>query len=182
LALVFSDPSLTGRTPIWNFTVSQFNRSPILGLGFGALWQSGAWINPWLENSGLLWTMNEAHNGYLDIAAQLGIVGALLSCAFFVGATWRIVGYVLRSRQFNMASLEAYAVFVLFGTIIMNATESMLFRPGYILWTQLVLVLGLIPAIVTAARTSDASAGRPTLRPAPGRRQVLRQMRPRRVG
>ena len=70
---LIGDPTLTGRDQIWLYVTQKFNASPILGVGYGAVWQVGPEIEAALKRAGLVFVFNEAHNGYLDIAAQLGV-------------------------------------------------------------------------------------------------------------
>lgn len=140
----FGNTSLTGRDRIWDFVLVQVARSPVVGLGYGALWQSGAWINAWLQNSGLEWTMNEAHNGYLDILAQLGVAGLVLLCGFLAITGWRILRYKFSDEANGLATFSNYAIFMFVGTLFYNITESDLLRPGHLFWCQLILVSSMV--------------------------------------
>lgn len=68
------DPTLTGRTEIWRVLIDSVMKRPFLGYGYYAFWQglkgeSGVAIHR------LNWTFGYAHNGYLEISLQLGLVG-----------------------------------------------------------------------------------------------------------
>lgn len=73
------DPTLTGRTHIWSVVIGAINERPLTGFGYRALWLADS------EPTRLLWARNfgvpfwHAHNGYLDIAVQLGLIGLLLA-------------------------------------------------------------------------------------------------------
>jgi exopolysaccharide production protein ExoQ len=140
----FGDSSLTGRDRIWRFVLTQFARNPAFGLGYGALWQSGDWINAWLQNSDLAWTMNQAHNGYLDVLAQLGVVGLVLLCAFMAVTFSRTLRYKFDDGSHGLATFSSYAVFVCVGTIFYNITESDLLRAGHLFWVQLIIVSSMV--------------------------------------
>ncbi len=71
------DPTLTGRTYLWNATWSVLQDSFLLGYGYNAFW-TGPW-NP-LERFavGYSWIPNHAHNGILNLWLDLGAVGVLV--------------------------------------------------------------------------------------------------------
>ena len=83
LTLLTGDPTLTGRTQLWQYVLARWEESPYLGQGFGALWQVGPETQEYLRRAHVDWVMNEAHNGYLDVLAQIGIIG-LLVLGFFM--------------------------------------------------------------------------------------------------
>lgn len=77
LQAVGRDPTLTGRTDIWAVLIQSVMKRPLLGYGFYAFWQglkgeSGVVIHR------LNWTFGYAHNGYLEISLQLGLIGLVL--------------------------------------------------------------------------------------------------------
>ena len=80
------EPGFSGREPIWQGYVEAFTWSPILGTGWGT-------SVGWDPTPGELFAVKEffpAHNGFLDIALMLGIVGLLLFAVaifsiFFIG-------------------------------------------------------------------------------------------------
>lgn len=82
------EPGFSGREPIWQGYVEAFTWSPILGTGWGT-------SVGWDPMPGELFAVKEffpAHNGFLDIALMLGIVGVLLFTVaiisiFFIGFT-----------------------------------------------------------------------------------------------
>jgi O-antigen ligase len=77
------DPSLTGRTDIWAALLRQSAKAPMTGYGYAVFWtlesQPAQWIR---KETG--WLVPTAHNGWLDILAQLGWVGVSL-CALILG-------------------------------------------------------------------------------------------------
>jgi exopolysaccharide production protein ExoQ len=79
------DPTLTDRTKIWAFLLSM-HTNPVLGCGYESFW-----LGPrlqWFWTHAGLGQINEAHNGYLQVYLNLGLVGdalliALLAAAYF---------------------------------------------------------------------------------------------------
>lgn len=72
------DPSLTGRTIVWERVQTAISERPVLGYGYGAFW------NDWGGRFGELWkptdswVPGQAHNTYLDMWVNLGIIGVIL--------------------------------------------------------------------------------------------------------
>jgi exopolysaccharide production protein ExoQ len=71
------DLTFTGRTQLWADILMETQKHWVLGAGY-----QGFWV---IENPSLLalyeiyvWLPNQAHNGYLDILNELGIVGLLM--------------------------------------------------------------------------------------------------------
>jgi exopolysaccharide production protein ExoQ len=124
------DPTLTGRSEIWKAVLSQ-HTNPLVGTGYESFW-----LGPRLER---IWQVagaggiNEAHNGYLEVYLNLGIIGLLLICAFLV-TTYRNI-----SKQFTKCpSLAAFNLALWSILLFYNVTEAA-FKGG-VLW--LVLLIG----------------------------------------
>uniref|UniRef100_B0T1G8 O-antigen polymerase n=1 Tax=Caulobacter sp. (strain K31) TaxID=366602 RepID=B0T1G8_CAUSK len=79
------DPTLTGRTDIWAAVLRQSAKAPLTGYGYAVFWtlesQPAQWIR---KETG--WLVPTAHNGWLDILAQLGWIGVGL-CALVLGGS-----------------------------------------------------------------------------------------------
>jgi exopolysaccharide production protein ExoQ len=137
--MVFSDPSFTGRDRVWDFVLRQFETNPTLGVGYGALWQVGPQIVELLHESGVYEIVNEGHNGYLDILAQLGWVGLAILALFIAQMIWILVKRILLSNE-RALSFASYSLYVGIGSIFYNLTESFYFRSGGA-WLMIVLIL-----------------------------------------
>lgn len=79
------------RFTIWNEALSSFLAHPLLGSGLGAAAVNVEYASP----SGNLQTLSDAHNGFLNLAAQCGIVGlaafiALLAHVARRSGPWRL--------------------------------------------------------------------------------------------
>ena len=72
------DSTLSGRTEIWDAVIKAIWQRPWLGYGYRAFWSEGG-------GSELVWRtvhykVTQAHNGFLNLGAELGLLGLL----FFV--------------------------------------------------------------------------------------------------
>jgi O-antigen ligase len=71
------DMTFTGRSEIWALIVERIHLNPLLGVGYGAYWIGPVAQSPSYE---FIWRMGSfypgsAHNGYLDVANDLGWTG-----------------------------------------------------------------------------------------------------------
>ena len=73
--------------------------------------------------------MNEAHNGYLDVLAQIGIIGLLLlSVLLFSGLLILLFARGEKSDPLNV--WKWFAIYVTLGMSFYNLTESTFIRSG----------------------------------------------------
>ncbi len=87
LELLGKDPTLTGRTEIWAYVISDIQMKPLLGWGYGSFF--GAIIRQPEEISDAVhWVVPQAHNGLLEMLLEIGLVGLTLYVALLV----RIMG------------------------------------------------------------------------------------------
>jgi O-antigen ligase len=123
-ALVGKDATLTGRVPIWIVLLRDVIPSnPIFGDGFNTYFI--------IENPGYRrlveivgWPAPHAHNGYLNLAVELGIPGAVLGTFILLKL---LVGALLRVNDENAPWVLHVLVFAL-AFVILNLVESSLLR------------------------------------------------------
>ncbi|WP_082590117.1 O-antigen ligase [Agromyces sp. Soil535] len=88
LDLFGKSEDLTGRLDIWNAVIALALERPWLGWGW-----VGYWI-PWVEPFDGLAVRNgveylQAHNAWLDVWMQLGVVGLIAFASIVIGSLWR---------------------------------------------------------------------------------------------
>jgi O-antigen ligase len=110
---VGKDPTLTDRTRIWAFLLGM-HTNPLLGTGYESFWMGSRASFFWMTSG--LRQINEAHNGYLEIYLNLGLVGLLLIGGFVMASYRRICR---RLTPFsNLASLTlAFWIVMLFFSV-----------------------------------------------------------------
>jgi O-antigen ligase len=87
--LVSGDDTFTGRTELWRFVWSQIGERPIAGYGYQSFWGIGEASPAAAMPDGFLQRTPHAHNGYLDLLLQGGIVAAaLFLAALLMVARW----------------------------------------------------------------------------------------------
>jgi O-antigen ligase len=120
VALLGKSTDLTHRFDIWAAVVDRINESPILGSGFVGWWPS--W-DPWFAIhavDGL--PMSQAHNVWLDIAMQSGLVGVMLFAFTLVTALW----HLWRNFAKSPVSVASVPFLVLCALTVQSLTESRL--------------------------------------------------------
>lgn len=90
------DPTLTGRSDIWAFTLEDILKRPLLGYGYNGYWENLEVQQSWLRR--MQWAPPGPHNGFLAIAVDLGLIG--LAC--FLLSMLEIVGssFVMTRRRY----------------------------------------------------------------------------------
>ncbi|MBI5661136.1 MAG: O-antigen ligase family protein [Ignavibacterium album] len=124
------------RGKLWTVMLWHFGQHPLIGCGYQAFWT--------IENPQLLllyqtfvWLPNQAHNGYLDILNEVGIVGFVL---FMIMILKNIVS------SFKEKLITPWLWFFILPLII-NVTESNFYRPGIIITTFIILSYLIIEKI-----------------------------------
>ena len=69
------EATLTGRTELWK-KLLDIRTDPLFGVGYESFWLGSRTKELWRE---FWWRPNEAHNGYLEVYLNLGVMGVLLS-------------------------------------------------------------------------------------------------------
>jgi O-antigen ligase len=128
VSAVGRDATFTGRTEIWHDLLPKFFDDPLLGRGIGGFWLSAF--------THIRFTFNDAHNGYLDVMLDLGVVGlAFLVCLLL--SIFRDARLLLRTNDFDLAS---FAVCFLIMACIHNVTEGSFLRGASHIWTLTVVL------------------------------------------
>lgn len=87
MALTGKTATLTGRTDIWAIIGEHIRSHPLLGTGYAAYWTAvptpGADSYEFVNRMGSFYP-GSAHNGYLDVANDLGMAGVLVLVGYIV--------------------------------------------------------------------------------------------------
>jgi len=146
-AAVGKDPTLTERTRIWSIVLGM-KTNPLFGTGYESFWL-GRRLEYFWANSGL-GRINEAHNGYLEVYLNLGIIGLLILAAFL------LAGYRKICRGFNLgSSLGSFHMAIWVVMLFFCVTEAG-FRSG-LMWITVLLATVAVPARAEHA-VSDTQA------------------------
>lgn len=135
LEAVERDTTFTERTKIWHAVLAQ-PTNPVVGTGFYSFWLK---YRDAVRAEGV--PQDEAHDGYLEMYLDGGIIGCALLAMFLLGTCWRMAGAFSPDNTFTRA-MFAFAMMAL----ITNFSESYFFRLD-ILWFALVFSALAIRAV-----------------------------------
>ena len=142
-ALLGRDSDLTSRTLIWRDVVDFAQARPD-GWGFVGYWP--IWLHPYSEiGTEVEWVRpTHAHNAFLDVWLQLGLIGLVLLLAMVVllfGSAWRLVERAGRGDTFIPLGWALLTVFL----ALQALTESRLLVEGG--WYLLVALYCMGPPV-----------------------------------
>jgi|ERR1051326_418614 len=116
--------TIMGRTALWG-ELLDLHTNPLFGVGFESFWLgdrlTGLWETHW-------WHPNEAHNGYLDLYLDLGLVGVFFLVATVVSAFRKARAELLRNFVWGQ-----YRMGFLIAVVFYNCTEAT-FRGLSLIW------------------------------------------------
>lgn len=123
------DLTFTGRTELWSILLQMIQKQPWLGYGYSAFWLD------WKGESGkvwslLMWEPTYAHNGYLQLGLDLGLLGV---CLFVLG----FLIYFGRALVWSRLQQTVEGMFPLvYLTFLLpyNVTESIILQQNSIFW------------------------------------------------
>ena len=124
------DPTFTDRTVIWKAVLGT-HTNPILGTGYESFWLGPRLDYVWRFVIGI----NEAHNGYLEVYLNLGLIGLALLVMFLLASYRNIWKRLTSGTALGALTLSLWTV-----SFFYNMTEAA-FKSG-LMW--LVLLLGAI--------------------------------------
>ncbi len=136
LSSLNKDPTLTGRTDFWPMLIDAINQRPILGYGYHNFWQPWRGVNNPAANiiTPAGFKPPHAHNGFIEIALDLGYVGLSLFIISFMRNLLLGSMFLTKSRQ-----LESLLPTIFMGYLLLqNITESRLLDVNFV-WFYYVL-------------------------------------------
>jgi exopolysaccharide production protein ExoQ len=128
---------LSGRTKLWA-ALLQVHVNPILGTGFESFWLGD---RPAQVEGVFFFIPNEAHNGYLEIYLDLGLIGLFIVIGLFIATYQRI-----RLRLFQDFEWGRYKLGMFAAVILYNWTEAAI-KAYHPLWFVFYLIAMEYPRI-----------------------------------
>jgi len=139
--------TLTDRTLIWSWVI-KLVPNQLVGAGFSSFWL-GPRLEEMIANVTHTWVPNQAHNGYLEVFANLGWVGVgLLGLVIF----WGYFSVVDAWRAKRQASDLMLAYFLV--GVISNLSEASFFRNLVPVWLFLMIAITM-PSIEREQRSEQ---------------------------
>ena len=124
------DPTLTGRTELWVLLLEKVRIHPWLGYGYGAFWLGTTGVSGEIQEALQGWYPIHAHNGFLDLVLELGMVGLLIFLPLLSIYGYRTYAWGMAQRSPLCLWPVTYMLFFVFS----NLAESALVRQNNIYW------------------------------------------------
>jgi O-antigen ligase len=132
------DPTLTGRSDIWK-AVLRTHTNPVVGAGYETFWLGPRLQQVWAQAG----AVNEAHNGYLEVYLNLGLIGLFLLGGFLISSYRTICRRLDASSSLGPFTLALWSILPFY-----NVTESA-FKG------QLIFVIFLLGALIVPQAPSE---------------------------
>ena len=157
------DTTLTGRTEVWDTALKQVS-NPVLGAGFETFWLGERLLAMWKAFPVFL--PNQAHNGYIEMYLNLGVVGLILF-VIALGSSYRSIhGKLLDAAKtpgidrYEM-TMGVYGVAFFVAYLVYNVSEAT-FKPLTVLFVVfLATMMRYTPHAATVPIRSRSVASAP---------------------
>ena len=134
LLLMGKDATLTGRTEIWKMVMVSAFKRPLLGYGYRAFWNGLQGESAHLALA-VGWSPTGAHNGYLDVWLNLGLVGVIMVLLTMVVA----MRDAITCLRHEVTPRVQWYLSIVFLTVIVNSVEYTVMIPNYLAWIMYML-------------------------------------------
>jgi O-antigen ligase len=161
--------TLTGRFKVWEIAYESFLNHRALGAGFGSLWSTGPSAPALFYGNApptrFLLGLTHAHNGYIDLLATLGIVGAVFFL-IFLGSVFVVLIKAFKPENVKCfpAPLAEICGCIFFAILIQNITKTTFFTQN-IVWSSFIFCYLLLCSARSSTDAKSASVperARPT--------------------
>ncbi|MGF1455385.1 MAG: O-antigen ligase family protein [Alphaproteobacteria bacterium] len=135
LGVIVADVTFTDRTIIWDYVSDKASERWLLGYGHMSFWAVGLDSVNLTAPVYFIRQLNQAHNGFLDIWLNLGIIGVLL----FFPILWRF-DQALRIARDSHPHTHNIAWGLMLYAIVHNLTESTILLGQNVSWVIMLIV------------------------------------------
>jgi exopolysaccharide production protein ExoQ len=153
------DMTLTDRTLLWADVLKNAQKSPVVGVGFGAFWVGHIGYDMYpLDNWSRVtpeWRPGEGHDGYIDVYIDLGVIGVVL-VLLMIGSAF---AGALHDLQTNF-ELGRLRLALLVSIVVNNVAESSLLKGTHSLWFVFLLVAVNVPSAMQWGRSRKTARQR----------------------
>ncbi|BAY61778.1 O-antigen polymerase [Calothrix brevissima NIES-22] len=129
LGSIGKDATLTGRGDLWPLIWDKIWQRPWVGYGFSGFWQGldGESASVWYASQ---WTPPNAHNGFLDLWLDLGLLGIIIFFMGFFSLLFKCLKYI----RITKTPEGFWPAICLFYLILINLTETSLLIQNNMFW------------------------------------------------
>lgn len=136
------DSDLTGRERIWAAVLERAAEHPVVGWGFATPWvPTDPAFDGWIIDHDQ--TVMQAHNMWIDVYLQLGIIGVVLLGLLFLAYVWRSWFFAVDRPRWDLRADRPYSPLTLlptlFGAILL--VQGLAESSPLLLWGWMFLVM-----------------------------------------
>ncbi|MEV8266679.1 O-antigen ligase family protein [Microbacterium sp. NPDC076911] len=108
---------LTGREAIWTAVLDRTGERPWIGWGFSTPWVSSEpAFDGWIIDHGE--SVMQAHNMWVDVSLQLGVIGLILMAGIYLTFIWRAWFFAVDRPRWDLESNRPYSAITLLPTLL----------------------------------------------------------------
>lgn len=162
LELLGKDPSLTGRTDIWEAINRYAEKRPLTGYGYSAFWGLHSTPANYIRVE-TQWNVPSAHQGWLEILIQLGWIGVWsVGAVVIIGVLGAFLRLPVAGRREGFWAAGYLAAF-----LILSLSESVLLRHQELPWVLFMALFARVfaPLVAPEAPPDRTLPGRSTYSP-----------------
>ncbi|GEK84965.1 O-antigen ligase family protein [Microbacterium aerolatum] len=134
---------LTGRTDlVWTKVLERAAQHPIFGNGFSSPWiPTDPAFDQWIVDHGI--TVFHAHNMWLDVLMQLGVLGVVLMAAAYLSLLWRSWFFAADRPRWDLRADRPYSPLTLLPALftVVLLVQGLAESTPIMLWGWMLLVL-----------------------------------------
>jgi exopolysaccharide production protein ExoQ len=124
------DMTFTERTFLWRDLLDMAT-NPLLGTGYDSFWLGERQM---IINAKQGWSPTEAHNGYLEVYLELGLVGLFFIIGVFISSYKKICKVVMHDFEYGRGRMALMIIFLTY-----NFTESAV-KEIHLMWFVFLLI------------------------------------------
>lgn len=132
------DTTFSGRTGLWETMIDSVHEHPYFGVGYNGFWTGEFGFSSFFTHN-LTWGMNQAHNGYLDVMNELGLIGLVLFLALLLQALVRGVLAYKHHKEVGLVLLLIVVTAILGN--VMETTFCRLISPTWLVFLIAVVAM-----------------------------------------
>ncbi len=133
---------LTGREAIWDAVLQRAVQQPLIGWGYSTPWITGdPSFDRWIIDHGE--SVMQAHNMWVDVFFQLGLVGVFLLGVAYLAFIWRSWFFAVDRPRWDLRADRPYSPLTLLPTLVgaILLVQGLAESSPLLLWGWLLVVL-----------------------------------------
>ncbi len=112
------DADLTGRTELWGWAFWFFGKSPVVGWGYLGIFSDALNAPSQIIFKGSYYKAPHFHNSYLQVLAELGIIGFTVFIYYFIGVVKRVFSSTVNGGSFSFACFICVSLIFISGFVV----------------------------------------------------------------